>query len=83
MRRFPHGAPSTASCIVSAGAVRRPVTWRGPAPCPQFGGEHACAGRGQDLVKRERTCSECMSGKEIVNREGMNDGRADVYLCWG
>jgi hypothetical protein len=24
-----------------------------------------------------------MSGKEIVYREGMNDGREDVYLCRG
>jgi hypothetical protein len=50
---------------------------------PFWGGEHACAGRGQNLVERERTYSECMSGKEIVYREGMNDGREDVYLCRG
>jgi hypothetical protein len=55
----------------------------GSCPMSPFWGEHACADRGQDLVERESACSECMSGKEIVHREGMNDGREDVYLCRG
>jgi hypothetical protein len=57
MRRFANGAPSTASCIVSAapfGArdVARscpmsPVWWRARIRWP-----------GKDLVERERTCSK-------------------------
>ena len=30
-----------------------------------------------------RAGSEWMMGKELVDREGMNDGREDVYLCRG
>jgi hypothetical protein len=83
MRRLASGAPSTSSCLVSAGAVWRPVTLRGPAPCPPAGGEHACAGWREDLVERERAGSEWGLGKGIVSREGMTHDREDVYLCRG
>ena len=36
---------------------------------------------GQALVERESASSQWMFGEEIVSREGMNDGREDVYLC--
>jgi hypothetical protein len=34
-----------------------------------------------DPVARERASGEWMFGKDIVYREGMNDGREDVCLC--
>jgi hypothetical protein len=36
---------------------------------------------GQALVERGSAGSTWMFGEEIVYREGMNDGREDVYLC--